>query len=34
MPNGNPNERLGKLIKKLLKERALSMRQLGTLTKY
>ncbi|KZD30285.1 DNA-binding protein [Bacillus cereus] len=32
MPNGNPNERLGKLIKKLLKERALSMRQLGTLT--
>lgn len=32
MANENPNDRLGKLIKKLLKERALSMRQLGILT--
>lgn len=28
----NPNDKLGTLLKKLLKERALSMRQLGTLT--
>ncbi|MDA1652517.1 DNA-binding protein [Bacillus anthracis] len=32
MPKENPNEQLSRLIKKLLKERALSMRQLGMLT--
>ncbi|KFM98918.1 DUF1232 domain-containing protein [Bacillus clarus] len=32
MSTENQNDRLGSLIKKLLKERALSMRQLGTLT--
>ncbi|PDY48696.1 DUF1232 domain-containing protein [Bacillus pseudomycoides] len=32
MSTQNPNDKLGTLLKKLLKERALSMRQLGTLT--
>ncbi|WP_242144423.1 MULTISPECIES: DUF1232 domain-containing protein [unclassified Bacillus cereus group] len=32
MSTENPNDKLGALLKKLLKERALSMRQLGTLT--